>query len=142
MKVPGSTIKACINELSVLAKMSEDFFHAARQEIEIELHGLKKILECCRTDEDLFRKSKNIEYHFHKIRGLAPMMGQERVGKLAKMAETIIRHVISNGSIKDSYKFILEVNETLNTMFHGKKTRNLDDIRREARKILPQIYDL
>ena len=37
---------------------------------------------------------RNIEGHLHKIKGLSPMMGKERIGKISEMIDSILKNII------------------------------------------------
>jgi len=77
--------------------MSDEFLRVAKQEIQTELNGLEQIIALCNNDEHLFANSQSIEGHLHKIKGLAPMIGQEEVGEIAKISDNIIKHIINEG---------------------------------------------
>ncbi len=64
--------------------MSDEFMKIATQEINDELSGISTILDSCQNDADVSKNSDKIEEHMHKIKGLAPMMGKENIGSLAK----------------------------------------------------------
>ena len=59
--------------------MSDEFTQVATKEINEELDGIEGILNSCTNDDDITNNSTDIEKHLHKIKGLAPMMGQEGV---------------------------------------------------------------
>ena len=93
----------------------------ARREIQIELERLESIIMHCKNDEQIFKNSKDIESHLHKIKGLAPMMGEEIIGEIAKISDTIMKHIIEHGSSGGSYKFIVESIESMIKLFKGQK---------------------
>jgi len=80
--------------------MSEEFLRMARQEIQSEIDGLNEIFLTCTNDEQLYKKSIEIEKHMHKIKGLAPMMEQEKIGEIAKISDLVLKHVSSYGILK------------------------------------------
>ena len=47
--------------------MSDEFIKVATLEIKDEIASIKKILESCKDDSDIFKNSKSIEKHIHKI---------------------------------------------------------------------------
>ena len=71
--------------------MSDEFLKVATKEINDELAGIADILGACQNDDDVFKNSEQIERHMHKIKGLAPMMGKENVGALAKSLDIILK---------------------------------------------------
>jgi chemotaxis protein histidine kinase CheA len=88
--------------------MSDNFQKIARQEIQAELDSLKQILLQCNNDNDISNNGNKIEKHLHKIKGLAPMMGQSNVGEIAKLNDVILRHVIKNGMLNGTHQIINE----------------------------------
>ena len=105
--------------------MSDEFLKAARQEIRADLDGLGQVLSSCRNDEHIFNNSKRIEGHFHKIKGLAPMMGQDKIGEVAHASDMILKHIMYNGTLDGSYTIIAEA---ANKMIHLLNNQNNDDI--------------
>ena len=105
--------------------MSDEFLKAARQEIQVDLDGLEQVLSSCRNDEHIFNNSKRIEGHLHKIKGLAPMMGQDKIGKVAHVSDIILKHIMDNGTLDGSYTIIAEA---VNKMIHLLNNQNNDDI--------------
>ncbi|NHI03686.1 hypothetical protein DYY67_0756 [Candidatus Nitrosotalea sp. TS] len=79
--------------------MSDEFLKVARQEIQLELDELERIVLHCDSDEHIFKNSQNIKAHLHKIKGLAPMMGQEKIGELAKTSDSILGYIVSKGPL-------------------------------------------
>jgi len=119
--------------------MSDEFIKIARQEIRKELEGLEMIITRCDDDEQIFKRSKDIEGHLHKIKGLAPMMGEEIIGEIAKISDTVMKHIIEHGSSTGSHKFIVESIESMNNLFNGEKNVFVNDISKRAHEIFPQI---
>ena len=79
--------------------MSDEFLKVATKEIIDELTEIANILESCKNDEDVFKNSEQIERHMHKIKGLAPMMGKENVGALAKSLDVILKKLAAGKKI-------------------------------------------
>jgi hypothetical protein len=119
--------------------MSDEFIKIARQEIQTELDGLEGIIIHCNNDEHIFKNSKDIEGHLHKIKGLAPMMGEEIIGQIAKISDTIMKHIVEHGSSTGSYKFIVEAIESMRNLFNGQKNVFVNDISKRAHETFPQI---
>jgi chemotaxis protein histidine kinase CheA len=122
--------------------MSDEFFRVAQHEIQAELDRLEQVIIGCSNDLHIFQNSKQIEEHLHKIKGLAPMMGQEMVGEVAKTADAVIKYIIDHGSLTGSYEFILETIENMKDLFSGQRSTNLSDLRKKAREMFPQISSL
>jgi hypothetical protein len=122
--------------------MSDEFLRAARKEIEGELDGMGRIVLLCNNDEDIFNNSNGIEGHLHKIKGLAPMMGKEMIGDIAKTADIIMKHIIVHGSLKGSNKFIIETIECMKNLLGEEKSFDMNDFRKRAHEIFPEISSL
>ncbi|MDH3677721.1 MAG: hypothetical protein OEQ12_05405 [Nitrosopumilus sp.] len=75
--------------------MSDEFIKVATGEINDELSGISIILDSCQNDDDVSKNSDKIEKHMHNIKGLAPMMGKESIGNLAKTLDSILKKIIS-----------------------------------------------
>jgi len=99
-------------------QLSEEFIRIATQEIKDELAAINKILDSCNSDSDIFSNSNLIEKHIHKIRGLAPMMGQKGIGEIALLDDDILKHILEGNKVEDVYNIIIEsilfMNKTIN----------------------------
>jgi len=65
--------------------MSEEFLRVARQEVSEDIAEIGNLLQRCSTDSDVTKNASEIEKHIHKIKGLAPMMGQEQRSNIATL---------------------------------------------------------
>ena len=119
--------------------MHDKFTKIARQEIQTELNGLEAIIALCNNDEQIFQNSKEIEGHLHKIKGLAPMMDQESVGEIAKISDTVMKHIIEHGALVGSYKFIVESIENMKNLFSGQQNVVVNDLMKRAHATFTQI---
>lgn len=119
--------------------MSNEFLRIAKQEIQTELDKLQEISIYCNNDEQIFQNSKDIEGHLHKIKGLAPMIGQDIVGEIAKIADVVMKHIIENGSLIGSCKFTLATIENMKNLFNKQQNFDIDDFRKTVRQMFPQI---
>jgi len=79
--------------------MSDEFIKVATREINDELSGITTILDSCKTETDVPKNSDKIEQHMHKIKGLAPMMGKENIGNLAKTLDSILKKIMSGSKV-------------------------------------------
>jgi len=121
--------------------MSEKFLRIARKEIQEELDGLQRILVQCSNDTDISNNAKSIEKHLHKIKGLAPMMGQKEVGEIARMNDAILKHVISNGILDGTYKIISEANLIMKKVFDGDGTKNVEEFKKNIKQTFPDLIN-
>ena len=114
--------------------MSDNFLRIARKEIHEELDALGQILTRCGNDVDISNNAQSIEKHLHKIKGLAPMMGQNDVGEIAKMTDTILKSVIVNGILKGTYQILIESNLVMKEVFIGSDTKNATELKNKLRQ--------
>ncbi|MDE1726526.1 MAG: Hpt domain-containing protein [Thaumarchaeota archaeon] len=121
--------------------MSDKFLDAARQEIQLELDELERIVLQCSNDEDILENSKNIERHLHKIKGLAPMMGQEKVGELAKTSDSILNYMINKGLLPGSHPVITKTINDMKQIFNGSDIYDVSDFKKQIRNKFPHIPD-
>ena len=121
--------------------MSEEFLRVARQEIQSEIDSLKEIFLTCTNDEQLYEKSTEIEKHMHKIKGLAPMMEQEKMGEIAKISDLVLKHVSNHGTLKGSYKITNDAVKIMSSLFSGQTNIQIDDFRKQVRESCPEIIE-
>ena len=122
--------------------MSDEFLKVARQEIKTEIESLKDIFLACTNDEQLYKKSGDIEKHMHRIKGLAPMMGQDGIGEIAGISDTILKHVMDNDILEDSHKIILEAIRRMSDIFDGHDNNETDDFRKKVKDAFPEILGI
>ena len=123
-----------------LDKMSDNFHKIARQEIQEELDGLKRILLQCNNDTDISNNGNKIEKHFHKIKGLAPMMEQNSVGEIAKLNDIILRHIIENGMLSGTHQIINESINMMQEIFNDTNKKNIDEFKIKIRNTFSHIF--
>lgn len=120
-------------------RLSDNFIKIARKEIREELDDLGQILTRCSNDMDILRNAQSIEKHLHKIKGLAPMMGQNDVSDIAKMTDTILKHVITNGVLTGSYQTLVESNLVMKEIFSGTTNKNADELKSKLRRTYSDV---
>ena len=79
--------------------MSEEFKRIARQEVNEDIAEIGNLLQNCNSDESMHIKASDIEKHVHKIKGLAPMMGQEEIGQIAALLDKLLKVALSGKSV-------------------------------------------
>jgi len=121
--------------------LSDNFLRIARKEIQEELEGLHKILSSCSNDNDISNNGSSIEKHLHKIKGLAPMMGQNDVGEIAKMTDTILKHIITKETLVGTCQILLESNYVMKEIFNGASTVNVTEFKNKLRQTFPDLLD-
>ena len=85
----------------------------AKRELSQDISEIGNLLRNCKDDADVTKISSEIEKHTHKIKGLAPMMNQEKIGKIAALLDKLLKSVVdgkpSSGiqkTIRESYNFM------------------------------------
>ncbi|HSD04573.1 MAG TPA: hypothetical protein VLB45_02335 [Nitrosopumilaceae archaeon] len=121
--------------------MSDDFLKLARKEIQGELDSLQEILSHCHNDADITRYGKDIEKHLHKIKGLAPMMGQEGIGEIARLNDAIVRHIIANGNLVDTYETLSESIKIMKGVFENSNNANVEQIKSKLLQTFPNVLN-
>ena len=121
--------------------MSENFHKIAKQEIQEELDSLKQILLQCSDDKDLSNNATKIEKHLHKIKGLAPMMGQNNVGEIAKLNNIILRYIIENEMLSGAYQIISESLQMMQDIFNDTSKKNIDEFKIKIHNAFPHIFN-
>ncbi|MBI1829112.1 MAG: Hpt domain-containing protein [Thaumarchaeota archaeon] len=124
-----------------LVKMSDNFLKIARQEIQEELDSLKQILLQCNDDNDISNNGNKIEKHLHKIKGLAPMMGQNNVGEIAKLNDIILRHIIENGMLSGTHQIINESIHMMQEIFNDTNKKDIDEFKTKICNIFSHIFN-
>ena len=118
--------------------MSENFLKVARKEIQEELDSLQKIITNCKNDSDVSNNAQGIERHLHKIKGLAPMIGQEGVGEVAKVMDVILKHVIANGILHGAYQILVQSNQLMGDLFVGSKS-DVSEFKKKISQTFPSL---
>jgi chemotaxis protein histidine kinase CheA len=119
--------------------MSDEFMKVATQEINDELSGIATLLDSCKNDDDLSKNSNEIEKHMHKIKGLAPMMGKEPIGNLAKTLDSILKKIISGQRVDGFFEpFSISIEQMRMAMA---KSRDLGEVQKQISDIASKIID-
>lgn len=122
--------------------MSDEFLKIARKEIGSEIENLKSIFLSCTSDEQLYKKSTDIENHMHKIKGLAPMMGQDSIGEMAGICDIILKHVTNHAILNNSHKIIFEAVSKMSDIFEGHSNIDVDGFRKKVQDTFPEILGI
>jgi chemotaxis protein histidine kinase CheA len=124
-----------------LVKMSDNFYKIARQEIQADLDSLQQILTQCYNDNDISSNGNEIEKHLHKIKGLAPMMGQNNVGEIAKINDSILKHVIQNGTQSGIHQVMIESLQIMQAIFNDTNKNDIEEFKNKILKSFSHILD-
>ncbi len=119
--------------------MSDEFMKIATQEINVELSSISTILDSCQNDNDVSKNSDKIEKHMHNIKGLAPMMGKENIGNLAKTLDFILKKIDSGRKVDGFYEGLsISVKQMQITM---DSPYDLGEIHKQISDIASKIVD-
>ena len=99
--------------------MSEEFLRVARQEVSEDIAGIGNLLQSCKTDSDVTKNASEIEKHVHKIKGLAPMMGQEQIGNIATLLDKILKTMLSGNTVPQIHQTMVQSHKFMNDTMNG-----------------------
>lgn len=71
----------------------------AKEEINQDITEIGNLLNHCSNDDDITKHASDIEKHVHKIKGLAPMMGQDQLGNVASLVDKLLKVILSGKTI-------------------------------------------
>ncbi|KAG2478810.1 MAG: hypothetical protein NPMRTH1_270004 [Nitrosopumilales archaeon] len=120
--------------------MSDEFTQIATKEINEELIGIEGILNSCKNDEDIINNSTDIEKHLHKIKGLAPMMGQESVGEIAALNDTLMKKIIAGQIIEGIFETSNESNHLMKNLMNG-STTNISELKEKLKTRYSEFFE-
>jgi len=66
-------------------------------------------------------------------------MDQNDVGDIAKMTDTILKHVIINGVLTGSYQTLVESNGVMKKIFSGAIDKNADELKSKLRRTYSDV---
>ena len=113
--------------------MSDNFLRVAQKEVKKDIESIEAIIDSCKNDSDISANATRIEKHLHKIKGLAPMMGQNDLGEISQLADKLIKHIIAKGPVKDSYQILLESVKTMKQLLNG-DARNTETLKEKIKQ--------
>ena len=102
--------------------MPDEFTQVATKEINEELAGIEGILNSCKNDEDVINNSTDIEKLLHKIKGLAPMMGQNGVGEIAALIDILLKKITGGQIVEGIFEISNESNHLMKNLMNGSAT--------------------
>ena len=120
--------------------MSKEFTQVATKEINEELDGIEGILNSCTNDDDITNNSTDIEKHLHKIKGLAPMMGQKGVGEIAALNDTLMKKIIGGQIVEDIFKISNESIHLMKNLMNG-STTNIAELKTKLKTRYSEFFD-
>lgn len=134
------TIKISAVFSIVEPQMSDEFMKVATKEVSDEIHSISKILGSCKSDEDISKNVVSIEKHIHKIKGLAPMMGQNEIGEISASIDKILKHMLKGNKIKNSHLLLSESALFMESAIKGDK-KGFEKIKQKVETNYANILD-
>lgn len=110
--------------------MSDEFIKVATKEIKDEIASIQKILESCKNDLDISKKCESIEKHFHKIKGLAPMMGKKDIGEISALNDILLNCMMEEKNLGGIYSILRESTVFMDNSMQGIKNNPRDIIQK------------
>ena len=120
--------------------LSDEFTEQATKEINEELYHNSQILKSCQNDEDISNKCSEIEKHLHKIKGLAPMMDQKKIGELASLNEELIKKILEGKKIKGIFETIKQSNKLMKDLMQD-STVEIDGLKQTIKTKYAEFFD-
>jgi len=109
--------------------LSDEFTKQATKEINEELKSTSQILKLCQSDSDIEKQCSEIEKHLHKIKGLAPMMGQKKLGELASLNDELIKKILEGKKIEGIFETINQSTQLMKDIMQD-STMKIDDLKK------------
>ena len=120
--------------------LSDEFTMQATKEINEELEHNSQILKSCQNDEDISNKCSEIEKHLHKIKGLAPMMGQKKIGELASLNDELIKKILEGEKIEGIFETINQSNKLMKDLMQD-STVEIDGLKQTIKTKYAEFFD-
>ncbi|MHA7646993.1 hypothetical protein [Nitrosopumilus sp. S4] len=89
--------------------MNDKFIEIATKEIASDIAQIEKIMNSCKTDDDIFENASKFQVYTHKIKGLAPMMGKEKLGLLSASLDSLFKRMNSGTKHDDIFNILSPV---------------------------------
>ncbi|MEW6043930.1 MAG: Hpt domain-containing protein [Thermoproteota archaeon] len=113
--------------------MSEEFLRVAKQEVSDDISAITELLKTCSDDNAIHRQASEIEKHVHKIKGLAPMMNQQQIGRVAEMLDKLLKAAMSGKVVTGLYQTVKKSCEFMHSEINGTQT-DFEQIKAEIEK--------
>ena len=119
--------------------LTDEFTEQATKEINEELDHNSQILKSCQNDEDVSNKCPEIEKHLHKIKGLAPMMGQKKIGELAALNDELIKKILEGKKIEGIFETINQSNKLMKDLMQD-STVEIDGLKQTIKTKYAEFF--
>jgi chemotaxis protein histidine kinase CheA len=101
--------------------LSDEFLRVARKEVAEDITEVGNLLKKCQNDNDISKNAVDVEKHIHKLKGLAPMMGQIQIGEIATLVDKLLKAVISGKIVPGIYDTVKDSNIMMQQLLSGTK---------------------
>lgn len=102
--------------------MSEEFLRVAKKEVSEDISEIGNLLKRCQDDSDVIKNSADIEKRIHKLKGLAPMMGQEEIGQITILIDKLLKITMTGKMVPGIYDTITATHQFMQDCMNGTKT--------------------
>lgn len=99
--------------------MSEEFLRVARKEVSEDVSEIGNLLQHCTSDEDVKKNMAEIEKRIHKLKGLAPMMGQEDIGETAALLDLLFKVMLEGKTVQGIYSVTKQAHQLMHDKLRG-----------------------
>ncbi|MCH8324356.1 MAG: hypothetical protein IH813_04570, partial [Thaumarchaeota archaeon] len=81
-----------------------------------------------------------IEKHLHKIKGLAPMMGQKKIGELASLNDELIKKILEGEKIEGIFETTKQSNKLMKDLMRD-STVEIDGLKQTIKTKYAEFFD-
>lgn len=99
--------------------MSDEFLRVAKKEISADIAEIGILLQSCSDDNTFHKNAMPLEKHIHKIKGLAPMMGNDQIGNAAALVDKLLKVLLAGGSVRGIYLATKKSHEFMQNALNG-----------------------
>jgi len=102
--------------------MSDEFQKVAQKELDEHIENLKKIVNSSKNDSDISEKILGLTQLLHSIKGLAPMMNQDKVGKISQRLHKLLNACIEKNMFEGVYEIVKSSVYVMQDIFSNKNS--------------------
>lgn len=102
--------------------MSDEFLRVAKKEVSDDISKIDDLLKNCSGDSDVSKNAPDIQKHTHKLKGLAPMMGQSEIGDVAAVLDTLLKVTVSGRPVPEILQSLKKSNQFMHDAIHDDKS--------------------
>ena len=102
--------------------MSDEFLRVAKEEVSDDIAKIGSLLKNCSEDSDISENAAEIEKHTHKLKGLAPMMGQSEIGDVASILDVVLKAAVSGKQVPEIFQAMKKSNQFMLDAINDRKS--------------------